>query len=759
MSEFSWIDNFPEFSYRCLKVKNKAGEIVPFRMNEAQEYVHKRLEEQRSKMGMVRAVILKGRQQGCCYTPDMRVMTSDYRWVRIGDVSVGDRLISVDEDIGVSGKRTERRIRTSIVEAKVTFTHDVYEVLLHDGTKLLVTGEHRHLCKKRGGDNAEWRTVSNTKVGDFIRAAFYKPESDSPSFEDGWFGGLLDGEGSFGASPQVRIGVSQVDGAVLNRAKKYLSDVGIKHYELIDNRMAGESSKPVHCLRIDRLTDVVRLLVRTRPSRFVNRELLIGKKLPKTCEGFDAWLKVVSITHVGKREVVDIQTSEQTFICEGIVSHNSTYVEGRFFQRTATNFGINAFILTHEQQATDNLFGMTQRYYENYPLALRPSLQASNAKELEFGKLDSSFRVATAGNKGAGRSATAQLFHGSEVAYWPSASSHLAGIMQTVPLEPGTEIIFESTADGVGNVFHQLWEKGEAGIGGWQSIFVPWFWQMEYRTTGIELSEEDLEYGEIYKLDKEQLMWRRYKIGELGGDVKLFEREYPSSPAEAFSVSDESSLITSMIVKRARKCKVDKDRNAPMILGVDPARFGEDSTTIYGRCGRLSDKVDKVRGKDTMEVAGRVIVAIGKFNPDAVFIDVGGIGAGVYDRLKELGYSVVMPVNFGGEPLDKTKYVNKRAEMWDLMKLWLAEPPAEIPDDSVLETDLCSLRYDYDSKGRLKLESKDDAKKRGIKSPDDGDGLALTFAMPVQKRQAVDVPYAHGAGSVQFRPTVRGMGM
>lgn len=443
----------------------------------------------------------------------------------------------------------------------------------------------------------------------------------------------------------------------------------------------------------------------------------------------------------------------RAIILKGRQQGCSTYIEGRFFQRTVTNFGLKTFILTHEQAATDNLFGMTQRYLEHYPDNLRPVLGASNAKELVFSKLDSSFAVATAGNKGAGRSSTAQLFHGSEVAYWPSAKDHQAGIMQTIPLEPGTEIIYESTANGIGDVFHDVWQQGEAGQGGWQSIFVPWFWQLEYRCDGIELNDEDYEYGEIHNLDRQQMMWRRYKIGELGGDVKLFEREYPSSPAEAFSVSDDKSLIDSKKVQKSRKLIAVTDNSAPKIIGVDPARFGNDSTAMYIRQGRIAEKLDKVKGKDTMAVVGTIVKYINKYSPDAVFIDEGGIGAGIVDRLHELHYrGIVHGVNFGSNALANDKYVNKRSEMWGLMDEWLDGRTSQIPDDNVLEVDLCGLRYSYDSKGRLKLESKDDAKKRGIKSPDDGDALALTWAMPVRKHQA-------NAGSFNtFKSTVSGFG-
>lgn len=761
MSEFAWLDDFNEYSKNFLKVKSKSGQIVPFAMNVAQQYIHTCLEKQRAETGMVRAVILKGRQQGCCYSPEMRVITADYQWKKIGDISVGEKLLATDEHTGVkesiSGRKTERRIRTATVEAKVEFLHEAFEIVLSNNTTLIVTGEHRHLCRKRGGDNAEWREVSKTKVGDVLRAACHAPDDRARSFDNGWFGGLLDGEGSFGASPQVRISLSQVNGCVLERSKDYLRLNAVNYYELIDERKAGLSSKlgnkPVHCLRIDRLTDVLKLLTRTRPTRFVNRELLIGKKLPKTCPGFEAWVKVESIKSIGLQRVVDIQTSEKTFICEGIVSHNSTYIEGRFFQRTVTNFGLKTFILTHEQTATDNLFGMTQRYLEHYPDRLKPALGSSNAKELVFSQLDSSFSVATAGNRGAGRSATAQLLHGSEAAYWSAAEDHLAGIMQTVPMEAGTEIIFESTANGIGNVFHQLWQKGEEGVGGWISIFVPWFWQLEYRCDGVLLADDDLEYGAVHGLDTQQMMWRRYKIDELGGDIKLFNREYPSSPAEAFSVSDEKSLIDSKRVQSSRKLTAMIDNSAPKIIGVDPARFGDDSTAIYLRQGRVAERLEKVRGIDTMSVVGVVVKFIAKYSPDAVFIDEGGIGGGIVDRLKELNYrNIVHGVNFGSDALDKDRYVNKRSEMWCLMNEWLDGRTSQIPDDNVLEVDLCGLRYSYDSKGRKKLESKDDARKRGIKSPDDGDALALTWAMPVRKHQINERKFQ------TFRGTVKGFG-
>src|SRR5712672_1072307 len=106
---------------------------------------------------------------------------------------------------------------------------------------------------------------------------------------------------------------------------------------------------------------------------------------------------------------------------------------------------------------------------------------AANAKELYFDKLDSGYRVGTAGTNGVGRSSTLQLFHGSEVAFWPYAETHASGILQAISDAPGSESILESTANGIGNFFHRTWRDAEMGRSDFIAIFVPWYWQEEYR--------------------------------------------------------------------------------------------------------------------------------------------------------------------------------------------------------------------------------------------------------------------------------------
>ena len=130
-----------------------------------------------------------------------------------------------------------------------------------------------------------------------------------------------------------------------------------------------------------------------------------------------------------------------------------------------------------------------------------------------------------------------------------------------------------------------------------------------------------------------------------------------------------------------------------------------------------------------MVVAENVAQQIEQFSPSAVFIDIGQ-GAGVVDRLRQLRYTVI-EVPFGGRANSPELYSNRRAEMWCAVRDWIRSG-GMIPDDEGLKQELCAPTYKYDTSGRMKLESKDEIKKRiSDMSPDKADALALTFAAPV----------------------------
>ena len=427
----------------------------------------------------------------------------------------------------------------------------------------------------------------------------------------------------------------------------------------------------------------------------------------------------------------------RALILKGRQQGCSTYVGGRFYHKVSHHFGMQAFILTHALDATQNLYKMAQRYYENTPLPVKPQVTTSNAKELIFGVLDSGYKLGTAENKAVGRSATIQLLHGSEVAFWNNAPEHAKGVMQAVPNAPGTEIILESTANGVGNYFHQAWQQAEAGLSDFRAIFVPWFWQEEYQVTLTDdflLTDDEEELVQQYALSSKQLAWRRLKISELSVNgidgVKSFKQEYPCNSTEAFQLTGEDTYINSELVMRCRKTIAEP--YGKLVVGVDPARFGDDRTGIIRRSGRVAFGLESYVKKDTMEVVGIVHNIITQEKPFKVFVDVGGLGAGVVDRLHELGHrEIVVGVNAGATPYDARKYSNKRAEMWGLCKQWMLDEPCQIPDNDELHADLCGIKYKVDSNSRLVMEQKVEMKKRGIRSSDLADSLCLTFAYPV----------------------------
>lgn len=220
----------------------------------------------------------------------------------------------------------------------------------------------------------------------------------------------------------------------------------------------------------------------------------------------------------------------RALILKGRQQGISTYVGARYYHKTTTRFGQEAFIVAHEQRATDNLYKMVRRYHDHNPMP--PSTGATNAKELIFDKLGGGYKLATAGTKDVGRSATAQLLHGSEYGFWANAQSHMAGIGNTIGDIPGTEVILESTGNGLGNAFHLMWQDAEAGKTDFIAIFVPWYWQDEYRAPvrpDLQLSIEDVAYQMAYGLDREQMQWRATKIAGYGeGFAWLFDQEYPA---------------------------------------------------------------------------------------------------------------------------------------------------------------------------------------------------------------------------------------
>ena len=198
-----------------------------------------------------------------------------------------------------------------------------------------------------------------------------------------------------------------------------------------------------------------------------------------------------------------------------------------------------------------------------------------------------------------------------------------------------------------------------------------------------------------------------------------------------FPAAGEDQFISPVVVEDAFKRVPYKDMTAPVVIGVDPARGGMDSTVILVRQGRDIISIKRLKGEDTMSVVGHVIDAIEEFKPVLTVIDEGGLGYGILDRLTEQRYKV-RGVNFGWKAKNPVMWGNKRAEMWGAMRDWLKT--AAIPQDRQLKNDLVGPMKKPNSAGTIFLEGKKEMKSRGLASPDAADALAVTFAFPVASR-------------------------
>jgi hypothetical protein len=446
----------------------------------------------------------------------------------------------------------------------------------------------------------------------------------------------------------------------------------------------------------------------------------------------------------------------------------STHAASRFFHKTYCYPHMPCTILAHRKDSADHLFSMPKNFYKFLPYALKTSLVKDSGSEMVF-ENGSSYMVATAGSGEVGRGMTPRLFHGSEVAYWENAGNIVAGLMLGIPEAENTEIILESTARAPGDFFHTKAMQALANMNEdgtlidprkFQLIFVPWFWQEEYKRfihtlppdqRDIRLTEEEQDLFVKYKdsgMTIESLLWRREKlnefliVGDEASSKTRFNREFPNCLEDAFRVSDsgffDAEEVDRAIARFKNMTAAGVDTQGALVIGVDPGRTG-DPTNIAIRQGRRIKEIIKYPGNmDEMRLAGIIGKLIDRLKPDKVFIDVGN-GYGTIDRLKELGYKrIVRGVHFNESALESKVYRNKRTEMHGEMRRWLAAD-GEIPPDANLITQLYNLPAEKENSaggGKYLIPKEDFKKLIGNVSPNELDSCILTFAYPVKSRVA-----------------------
>lgn len=369
----------------------------------------------------------------------------------------------------------------------------------------------------------------------------------------------------------------------------------------------------------------------------------------------------------------------------------STVTEALMFQDAATRPNVKTLIVAHNSDATSNLFKMNKLFYDCLPQRVQPMRKNSNARELTFENptkdrkakarrpgMRSSIRCQTAGGGGVGRSETLTNVHISEYAFWPKdKAALLLGIMQSVPDDPNTMVVIESTANGYDH-FKELWDGAVSGENAWVPVFLPWYLEKGYRKAvppGTEWTEEEEALRRDFGLDDEQLQWRRWCIKtNCGSSAEKFRQEYPNTPAEAFLLSgtpffDNQALsvqqmhaaepiATGWFTYDAPEEQGEKPQNwkftpaadgvvriwkepekgVPYVLGGDTAGDGSDCFTAHVLDNRTGEQVAELQQRQSEILYARQVYCLGRYYNTALAAIEVNFGTYPVRKLEEWNY-------------------------------------------------------------------------------------------------------------------------
>lgn len=261
----------------------------------------------------------------------------------------------------------------------------------------------------------------------------------------------------------------------------------------------------------------------------------------------------------------------------------STTVAGYFFQKLAFHEGRHARVIAHEVSASGDIFSYYKDFDKHYQpfrgLIAKSALVADSQNQITWAN-DSWARILTAANVKTARSARVSYFHASEMAFWPNATQLWRGMIGSCPDTPDTAIIAESTANGLGNEFCDLWEMASAGNSIWNAVFFAWWEHPEYLRTfaapeekrrfADSLDKTERQLIETLNLTLEALNWRRHRLAEFQGDIDGFRQEFPSTPEEAFLVSGRPrfsivDLAAMPVVREPQRGKLEERMQGPRL--------------------------------------------------------------------------------------------------------------------------------------------------------------------------------------------------
>jgi hypothetical protein len=217
----------------------------------------------------------------------------------------------------------------------------------------------------------------------------------------------------------------------------------------------------------------------------------------------------------------------------------STVTEGLLFSVCFIFPGTNALVLSKDREGSETIFEMAKLMWDTWPFKAAFTTTRASIRRLSWAETLSNFRVATAKGEHVGRGSTIQAVHGSEVAFWENADELMPPLNEAVPMQPGSIIVLESTANGVGGFFYETWMAAERGESDYVPMFFAWWKHPEYTVkrhnlTNRMLTSKELVLQERYGLTLDQLAWRRRKIRTNNWTEEKFDEEYPVSPDVAF---------------------------------------------------------------------------------------------------------------------------------------------------------------------------------------------------------------------------------
>lgn len=430
----------------------------------------------------------------------------------------------------------------------------------------------------------------------------------------------------------------------------------------------------------------------------------------------------------------------------------STYIGGRFFHKTATQFGRRAQVVAHRSDSAAGLHREVKEFFSSLPHAVRPHISASNSYELVFDVLKSLYKVASAQGGDIGRSDDFHYLHLSEAAFFDNTEDLSSGLLQTVQNLPGTEEVMESTGNGQSGMFYDMCEEAhrQQNKGPWRIHFLPWTVMPEYRLNvpfAWKAPAEFEDYARLHGLDREQLYWfwmQNFTIATMNGGQaerihRLTRQEYPAMYRECFMADSTLDFFPASTVAAAMVRKPAPSAGALKILCVDPAGDGQDKPFVGDRQGSaIGARVwGELTSRDYNVQADWLVQTYERFGMDIIAIDATGTGKGLVDatrlRMRRYGPEKVVAVTFSHGAMNEVLYGNRRSELHEKFQRWL-QGDVSMPNDKLLQEEAAAYKWGVggcrrDEKARLFMTPKEVIRKDIGRSPDRLDVCAVAMAV------------------------------